>query len=333
MTNPMISVVMPVYNGEKYLREAIDSILNQTYTDFEFIILNDGSTDRTEEIILSYDDPRIVYVKNDKNLQIVKTLNKGIALAKGKYIARMDADDISLPERFEKQIGFMEQNLDISVCGSYLRTIGGSQQHLWTYPISPESIRVALVFYSPLAHPSVMIRKKFFHLKKYTIEYQNAEDYFLWASCMFTHKFANLPEVLLLYRLHNNQTGTHYSNNQLELSNKIRLDLLNQLGLTPTRKEFEVHEKVSRYQYVDIYDAEKWLYKIYQHNKKNHLLDDKALKKFLDDKWWMVVKNATYKGMETFYYYHTSQKIKFYPRSLLKNIIFFLKSLLMIKSP
>ena len=115
---PAVSVVMPVYNGEKYLRESIDSILNQTYTDYEFIIVNDGSNDKTEEIILSYNDNRIRYIKNEKNLQIVKSLNRGIELAKGRYIARMDADDISLPRRFEKQITFMENNLEIGVCGT-----------------------------------------------------------------------------------------------------------------------------------------------------------------------------------------------------------------------
>lgn len=102
----LVSVVLPAYNAELYLKEAIDSVLSQTFTDFELIILNDGSIDRTEEIILSYNDSRIVYVKNEKNLGLIGTLNKGINLAKGKYIARMDADDICLPERFKNRLIF-----------------------------------------------------------------------------------------------------------------------------------------------------------------------------------------------------------------------------------
>ena len=107
---PEITVLMPVYNGEKYLRPAIESILNQTFSDFEFLIINDGSTDNSESIILSYKDERIRYVKNENNLKLIKTLNKGIDLARGKYIARMDADDISLPTRLEREIEYMESH-------------------------------------------------------------------------------------------------------------------------------------------------------------------------------------------------------------------------------
>ena len=110
MSKPLVSVLMAVYNGEKYLLEAIESILNQTYTNFEFLIINDGSTDSTEEIILSYSDQRIRYIKNEQNLKLIASLNKGLDLAKGKYIARMDADDISLPDRLEKQVNFLERN-------------------------------------------------------------------------------------------------------------------------------------------------------------------------------------------------------------------------------
>ena len=107
---PLITVLMPVYNGEKYLQQAIESILKQTFTDFEFLIINDGSTDNSENIILSYDDSRIRYIKNEENLRLIRTLNKGIELAKGKYIARMDCDDISLPYRFEKQLKEFQNN-------------------------------------------------------------------------------------------------------------------------------------------------------------------------------------------------------------------------------
>ena len=130
---PLISVILPAYNAERFLEEAIDSILAQTYKNFELIVLNDGSTDRTEEIILSYNDPRIRYIKNESNLKLIKTLNKGIALARGKYIARMDADDISLPTRFEKEIEFMEIHPDIGVCSSKVIHLFSNRKTIFSY--------------------------------------------------------------------------------------------------------------------------------------------------------------------------------------------------------
>ena len=118
MSSPMISVVMPTFNGEKFIKEAIESILNQTFNDFEFIIVNDGSIDNTEKIIQSFSDKRIVYVKKEQNSGISDTLNLGISLAKGKYIARMDDDDISIPNRFERQLEVFASDLKIIVCGS-----------------------------------------------------------------------------------------------------------------------------------------------------------------------------------------------------------------------
>jgi glycosyltransferase involved in cell wall biosynthesis len=198
---------MPVYNGEKYLSEAIDSILYQTYTDFEFIILNDGSTDNTEEIILSYDDPRIVYVKNEENLQIVETLNKGIALAKGKYIARMDADDISLPERFEKQLDILENHLSVQVIFSIVELVNenGVTIGSWKDDVdchTQESMYSFLPRKNCFSHPSVMIRKDV--AKNYLyINSKNSEDYNLWLRMMSDGiVFYKIAKPLLKYRIH-----------------------------------------------------------------------------------------------------------------------------------
>src|SRR5690606_13489679 len=146
----LISVVLPAYNAELYIKEAIDSVLAQTFTNFELIILNDGSTDKTEEIILSYQDSRIVYVKNEHNLGLIGTLNKGMALAKGKYIARMDADDICFPERFEKQVAFLEKNKEYIICGTsayrFYKNI--SDKTAFNPPLADNNIRVRLFFNS-----------------------------------------------------------------------------------------------------------------------------------------------------------------------------------------
>lgn len=201
-----ISALMPVYNTEEeYLRESIESILNQTFTDFEFIVINDGSTNNSEDVILSYKDNRIKYVKNEHNLGLIKTLNKGLELAQGEYIARMDADDISLPERFEKQIKFLEENTHIGVLGTWYEWF--PKQRVMESFAENENIKECLLtMHNEIGHPTVMLRKSV--VDEFNIRYdENAlyvEDYALWLSLVDKVGFANIPEVLLKYRRHSN---------------------------------------------------------------------------------------------------------------------------------
>ena len=146
---PMISVIMPVYNAQQYLREAIDSVLDQTFSDFEFIIFDDGSTHESLKIIQSYQDLRIRLISGKGNRKLVPPLNEAMQMAKGKYLARMDSDDISLSNRFEEQVAFMEKNPDIDVCGTFFRTIGGRVNLSKVYPIFDLEIKLAMLFYCP----------------------------------------------------------------------------------------------------------------------------------------------------------------------------------------
>lgn len=201
----LVSVVLPAYNAELYLKEAIDSVLAQTFTDFELIVLNDGSIDKTEEIISAYEDKRIVYVKNEQNLGLIGTLNKGMALAKGKYIARMDADDICFPTRFAKQVEFLEKNQDYVVCGTSAYRFYDNilDRKAFNPPLSDESIRVRLFFNSSFIHPSVMFRTSVVqeHHLKFSDNYKYAEDYFFWMDLLKYGKGFNLKEKLLYYRV------------------------------------------------------------------------------------------------------------------------------------
>lgn len=321
---------MPVYNGEKYLREAIESILNQSFNDFEFIIINDGSNDKTEEIVLSYSDPRIVYIKNESNLHIVRTLNKGIKLAQGKYIARMDADDISLPKRLEKQVKFMDENPDIDVCGCYLKTIG-AKSYCVKYPLTPEAIRVALLFYSPLPHPAVIIRKSFFQFQTYNINYQNAEDYHLWASNFENSRFANIPDILFCYRLHDSQITNNNRELQIKLSNDIKYNILQEIGINITKKEKEIHGNILYSQCVDLEETEDWLYKLCQYNEIKSNFKKIELDKCIDNIWWLIVNSSTKNGLKTFFIYYKSKKIRIYSKTILQNIKFFIKCLIKYK--
>lgn len=202
----LVTVLMPVYNAERYLAEAIESILHQTYQDFEFLIINDGSSDGSEEIILKYAaaDPRINYVKNEHNIKLIATLNKGIKLAKGKYIVRMDADDISVPERIEKQVSFMESHPSVGVCGSYFTVFGEEvkKTYVVTRPLGNETIKASLLFTNSLGHPNVIIRKSVMVDNDiwYDPRFYRIEDWGLWTMLMNKCDFENIPESLLMYR-------------------------------------------------------------------------------------------------------------------------------------
>lgn len=205
MTNPLISVVLPVYNGEKYLSEAIDSILKQTFTDFELIIINDGSTDASLVIAQQYqtEDERIILVSQE-NIGLVASLNKGIALSKGKYIARMDADDISLANRFYEQVNLLEQGFDLCGCHFHFITESGQLSKSRVVAIDPNFQSVILTRSTPFAHGSVMIRKSFLldnNLLYSHEKYKSAEDYYLWVQCFEKGaKITNVDEYLFLYR-------------------------------------------------------------------------------------------------------------------------------------
>ena len=217
----LISVIMPAYNAEKYIGEAINSILSQTYTNFEFIIINDGSTDKTEEIIQSYDDNRIRYVKNASNLKLIKSLNKGIDLARGEYIARMDADDISLPNRFQEEYDFMEQNPDISVCSSNVYYLFPNKIKKSRYYPSrtPAGCNFCSIFRTPLSHPASFFRSEF--LKEFKYDESNfalhIEAFVLWGNyALANKKMAVVSKRLLLYRI-NEQSVCHlYSETQID---------------------------------------------------------------------------------------------------------------------
>lgn len=206
MNNPKITVLIPVYNAEKFLNEAIDSILNQTFGDFEFIIINDASTDNSKEIILSYKDQRIRYLENIKNLGVAKTLNKGLGLAKGKYIARMDADDISYPNRLEMEYKEITKDRMVAVVASFYDVIDESGKYLYTVKgaSSAEEVYYALQFRNCLGHSTVMFNKRIIlnEFNGYN-ERRDAEDYDLWLRVSKKFKIIKVNRVLHRLRISN----------------------------------------------------------------------------------------------------------------------------------
>ncbi|WP_276353609.1 glycosyltransferase [Cohnella caldifontis] len=245
MDNPVVSVIMPVFNGEKFLKEAIDSILSQTFTDFELIIIDDGSTDHSRDIVLAYEDVRIRYERNDQNRRIVYTLNKGLNLARGMYVARMDADDICLPERLEKQVHFLDCNSEIGLVGSWIEVIGRTTG-IVRYPLEHNEIVSHLFFYNCFAHPSVMFRRELFLANNllYSNQLIEAEDYELWVRSSKHLRMANLGEPYLRYRMHDEQ-GTII--NQERVSNftdYTRQVQLRTLGIALNNETSKLHRLV-----------------------------------------------------------------------------------------
>lgn len=237
---PLVTVLMPVYNGEKYLCDAIESILGQTYTNFIFLIINDGSTDTSEEIILSYKDIRIQYEKNEVNLGIIASLNKGFSLARTKYVARMDADDISVSDRLQRQVVYMENNFTIGVLGSWFQSFNDTGiLGITKYEEDHQNIVFKHLYQMHLCHPSCMIRQSVIEQEKplFDTNYIHAEDYDLFTRLSHNTKLANLPIVLLKLRKHNNEVSCIYRDEQKENSLKIKKREFEKLGFKNLQDE------------------------------------------------------------------------------------------------
>jgi glycosyltransferase involved in cell wall biosynthesis len=205
---PIVTVLMPVYNAEAFVATAIDSVLRQSFTQFELLIISDGSSDRSAEIITSFRDERIRFINNERNLGLIATLNSGIRLASGKFIARMDADDVCLPDRLSKQVAFLEQRVDVAVVASLVDFINtdGEVTGNWSTDqsaVSEQDIALVMARTNCIAHPSVIMRTEIARKYLYQTNQKGAEDWDLWLRLLADgHRIAKISEVLLHYRIH-----------------------------------------------------------------------------------------------------------------------------------
>ena len=332
---PKITVLMPVYNGAKYLPEAIKSILNQTSADFEFIIINDDSTDDSVKIIQSFQDKRIKLVHNEKNLGLIASLNKGINLATGEYIIRMDCDDISLPDRLATQVKFMDNHREFGVCGSWVKTISKDSDYKNKFFTKPEEIKISLLFNTSLAHPSVIMRREM--LLKYNLQYDknypHAEDYELWSRASRYFPLANIPKVLLLHRLHANTVSNQFSDIQSQNSIKIRTAQLKNIGIDPTNEEIKIHcttrsqnnENVK--EFIDMADG--WLNKIKKADETAKFYIEPEFSYVLYSRWLTICQANTTLGFWLFKRFWQSNLIKNIKNKNWGNILkFFIKCLI-----
>lgn len=235
----MISVLMPAYNAQQYLREAVASILNQTERDFELILVNDGSTDETHSIAqeLSSVDSRIRYFSQD-NRGVVAALNRGLELCKGDFIARMDADDVSHPRRLEQQLALLRANPDVIICGSDALVLGRAGSRI-RKPRSDRACRACLLVFPCFVHPSVMFRRSVVDRGlRYRADFQYAEDYDLWVRIGELGKMRNIRQPLLSYRLHADQLTRTRQTPQQQVHTDISTRRLAEAGIVIGAQEF-----------------------------------------------------------------------------------------------
>ncbi|WP_413578504.1 glycosyltransferase family 2 protein [Bdellovibrio sp. HCB290] len=227
--SPLVSVLIPVFNCQDYIKETIQSVLEQTYTNLEVLIINDCSSDDTEIIINKFNDPRIRYFRNESNLKLIKTLNKGVSYATGEYLVRLDGDDICHPDRINRQVDFLLGNLDIALVGTDAWIIDEKNRIIKStimLPNTPAWTSFRLTRNSSLFHPSIMVRLDILKsLGGYDEAYPHAEDYALWlkmVSAGFT--ITNLPDRLIYYRIHSKSVSSIYKKQQYESSIKALRD-------------------------------------------------------------------------------------------------------------
>lgn len=234
-----VSVLVPVYRTqEEYLRAAIESILNQTFKDFELILLDDCPEDRRERIVSSYDDRRIVYVQNERNLGITPSRNRLIDLAKGEYLAVFDHDDVSLPTRLEKEVRYLDEHPEVGVVGSWVGEV--TERRVTKYLEHDEDIKITLMWDCPIAHSASMIRKSLLveNRIRYEEYFSPAEDYGLFARLAPLTRFYNIQEVLFNYRSHAGNTSKTQASRMLAGGYKVRA--LNQVINPVLWREYEM---------------------------------------------------------------------------------------------
>ena len=238
--NPLVSILMPVYKTAPYLRDAMDSVLSQTYTDFELIVLNDCSPDNSEDILDSYSDSRIIRYKGEKNIGLSNVLNIGIEIAQGKYIARMDSDDLSDPERLQIQVEYLETHPDIDLVSVGMQLFG-AREGIWVRSNNPKEVKINALFFAPVLHASSMWRRDSFEKNRlrFRQDMVPAEDYDLWARALVCGlTLVNIPQVLYKYRIHPYQ-ATNQTDKMLAKCREVQLKYLQATCPSLSKKDLD----------------------------------------------------------------------------------------------
>lgn len=294
-TSPKISVVIPVYNCQEFVRTAIHSILAQTYRDFELLLLDDASSDGSLEIMQSFKDPRIRLIRNDVNLGIAKTHNRGIELARGEYLAMLDHDDYSYPDRLAQQLDVLERNRDFALLGTWGELMDETGRRLGNvkrYPVSSEDIWSSLLFMNCILHPSIMARTRILEEYRYSERFSICDDFDLFIRIARNHKVGNLPKVLVRHRRHSRRTSERKAHMKKGENFEIFSAQLRELEISFNDADLEKHLALARpktlktqldHDYLDW--AETWLQRLEEANRLRSCYPEQTFFRVLGTMW------------------------------------------------
>ncbi len=328
---------MPVYNCASYLKDSIESVLNQTFTDFEFIIIDDASQDNSVEKIKFYakNDSRIKLVQQLQNLGVAHALNKAIDLATGQWLVRMDADDICVITRFEDQVSFANKNPDIDIFGTHIELFG-SQSFINRPKCDHFEILLDLFFGCPLVHPTVFIKRKSFidHSLRYDPTVKYTEDYDLWVRASKKLKFANIPKVLLKYRVHQNSNSIKSNGKQSIDSCVSQLKMFENLGVKNKVLDemvLIINKPAYDRSLFELGKIEKLFLSMIESNEKTQLFNSFFLREHLANRYFLACFYLTRYGFQSRKLFYQSSLSRYASLSFFKAAEFLLRSLLFIK--
>lgn len=316
---PFITVAMPAYNAEKYIEQAIRSILRQTFREFILMIINDGSTDKTEAIVMSFKDPRIQYIRNDENIGLVRTLNRSIELTRTEYYARMDADDIAMDDRLQTQFDFMNSNRNVDVCGGSFEILENGVKRKSNVWLKDDEIKAGLLFDCHICHPTVMIRTSLLKGNGFRFgvpfSYDDAfghkilelEDFALWHKLKSVATFRNLEQILITYRREGQNLSSQKADLILERKKKFFSFYLNELRLVPSAQDLMLHISPGNFRLsgnkADIKSFRKHLNAIAAANKKQQIYPEEAMTIVIAEKWKQLFYHVVPNGFNYVFYY------------------------------
>lgn len=294
---------MPVYNGERYLREAVDSVLRQDFADYELLVINDASTDASAEIIRAYRNPRIRLIQNSANLGLAGVRNVGLSEAAGEYLAWLDCDDMSASTRLAEQVEFLDMHQSVALCGSWVKTIGNTTGEVWRYPTEAGVLRSRMLFDDPVATSAAMVRRAV--LMRFGLWFDDrfplAEDYDLWERVSQYAEVANIPKVLTYYRVHADQTSNVNATRGGRAVWEIQERQLMKLGIQPSEAERELHTNIGvKFHFLGNREFVKacgsWLHRLADANARTTVYPEKAFRRVLAERWYSICRTASRHG-------------------------------------
>jgi len=297
---PSISIIIISYNSGKFISRAIESVFAQTFGDFELIIINDGSTDNTKEIISSFEDNRIKYFENEANRGIVFSRNRGLKLARGNYIGMLDADDIAHTNKFELQIDFLEKNPEFGMVGSWAKFIDAKGETVpggWKLKAKSEAIPAIMLFKNYFLQSAVLYRKECISGYSFKDGFEIGEDYLIWYEILKKWKAWNLQQYLLDYRVHEKSITQNNHDYKRQKEKEVFKIILKDIKIIPSDEELELHLLIREGNAIDDIETlllvEKWLLKIIAQNRLLKVYHQKILERIVFERWLKVCSKAS----------------------------------------